>query len=116
MLAALPFFSLIVPRPPRSTLFPYTTLFRSLGDQHPQVRRPSFRPVRPGGPRLPDSAGGGLPRCRSGCRTECDHLRRDRCLPSHLPAPGAPEVLTLSPAPTAPATQAAASGAGLTVL
>src|SRR5690625_6044601 len=62
MLAALPFFSLIVPRPPRSTLFPYTTLFRSLGDQHPQVRRPSFRPVRPGGPRLPDSAGGGLPR------------------------------------------------------
>src|SRR5690349_22656395 len=25
------FFSLMIPRPPRSTLFPYTTLFRSLG-------------------------------------------------------------------------------------
>src|SRR5690606_41819795 len=25
------FFSLIIPRPPRSTLFPYTTLFRSRG-------------------------------------------------------------------------------------
>src|SRR5207253_11324902 len=25
-----PFFSLMIPRPPRSTLFPYTTLFRSL--------------------------------------------------------------------------------------
>src|SRR5262245_65308196 len=29
------FFSLMIPRPPRSTLFPYTTLFRSLffGDE-----------------------------------------------------------------------------------
>src|SRR5437588_11043872 len=26
----LSFFSLMIPRPPRSTLFPYTTLFRSL--------------------------------------------------------------------------------------
>src|SRR5206468_11575000 len=26
----LPFFFLLLPRPPRSTLFPYTTLFRSL--------------------------------------------------------------------------------------
>src|SRR5688572_32477692 len=26
-------FSLMIPRPPRSTLFPYTTLFRSLGDR-----------------------------------------------------------------------------------
>src|SRR5262245_62227369 len=26
----MPFFSLMIPRPPRSTLFPYTTLFRSL--------------------------------------------------------------------------------------
>src|SRR5688500_20092007 len=29
----LSFFSLMIPRPPRSTLFPYTTLFRSLGDR-----------------------------------------------------------------------------------
>src|SRR5690606_42007146 len=29
--------SFMPPRPPRSTLFPYTTLFRSLGDQAHQV-------------------------------------------------------------------------------
>src|SRR5438093_1371579 len=29
-LIALHFFFLLIPRPPRSTLFPYTTLFRSL--------------------------------------------------------------------------------------
>src|SRR3712207_9057862 len=29
------FFFLMIRRPPRSTLFPYTTLFRSLGEQHP---------------------------------------------------------------------------------
>src|SRR5690348_18405318 len=28
------FFFLMLPRPPRSTLFPYTTLFRSLGVVH----------------------------------------------------------------------------------
>src|SRR5258708_32910820 len=30
MLAAIPFFFLMIRRPPRSTLFPYTTLFRSV--------------------------------------------------------------------------------------
>src|SRR5215467_15129730 len=42
------FFFLMIRRPPRSTLFPYTTLFRSLGVgpnmdralHHPVVRRP----------------------------------------------------------------------------
>src|SRR5262249_62378857 len=29
---SLPFFFLMIRRPPRSTLFPYTTLFRSVGD------------------------------------------------------------------------------------
>src|SRR5574343_789025 len=29
------FFFLMIRRPPRSTLFPYTTLFRSPGDPHP---------------------------------------------------------------------------------
>src|SRR5262249_61756898 len=29
------FFFLMIRRPPRSTLFPYTTLFRSTGNQHP---------------------------------------------------------------------------------
>src|ERR1035441_6568987 len=31
------FFFLMIRRPPRSTLFPYTTLFRSLGTEHPAV-------------------------------------------------------------------------------
>src|SRR5690242_20906177 len=30
----VPFFCLNSPRPPRSTLFPYTTLFRSVAQQH----------------------------------------------------------------------------------
>src|SRR2546427_7120711 len=46
------FFFLMIRRPPRSTLFPYTTLFRSrwsLGDS-----------VRPGWPRHSGSLGGGV--------------------------------------------------------
>src|SRR3989442_7999889 len=33
MIVVLFFFFLMIRRPPRSTLFPYTTLFRSLGDR-----------------------------------------------------------------------------------
>src|SRR5260221_838875 len=42
------FFFLMIRRPPRSTLFPYTTLFRSCrrGRECESPRRP--RPVRPG--------------------------------------------------------------------
>src|SRR2546429_5378694 len=29
----------MIRRPPRSTLFPYTTLFRSIGSQHREARR-----------------------------------------------------------------------------
>src|SRR2546429_4034985 len=32
------FFFLMIRRPPRSTLFPYTTLFRSLGARRPQAK------------------------------------------------------------------------------
>src|ERR1051325_12095068 len=32
------FFFLMIRRPPRSTLFPYTTLFRSIGDVYPSSR------------------------------------------------------------------------------
>src|SRR5258708_26067098 len=32
--SAAPFFFLMIRRPPRSTLFPYTTLFRSLHTEH----------------------------------------------------------------------------------
>src|SRR5256885_7396225 len=38
------FFFLMIRRPPRSTLFPYTTLFRSYLDK-PLTRFPFFRPV-----------------------------------------------------------------------
>src|SRR5260221_500183 len=38
------FFFLMIRRPPRSTLFPYTTLFRSNGDQ--TVLDPGGKPVR----------------------------------------------------------------------
>src|SRR5256885_15278232 len=48
------FFFLMIRRPPRSTLFPYTTLFRSLVAGH---RRPARQPARSGaaGRRLPRS-------------------------------------------------------------
>src|SRR3712207_6890738 len=36
----------MIRRPPRSTLFPYTTLFRSLGALDPPVERLARRPVR----------------------------------------------------------------------
>src|SRR2546426_5859764 len=34
------FFFLMIRRPPRSTLFPYTTLFRSVGDRRDRERGP----------------------------------------------------------------------------
>src|SRR3712207_7612933 len=34
------FFFLMIRRPPRSTLFPYTTLFRSVVQPEPRARRP----------------------------------------------------------------------------
>src|SRR2546428_5136985 len=44
------FFFLMIRRPPRSTLFPYTTLFRSPGALQPAPRVPA-RPGCVGGPR-----------------------------------------------------------------
>src|SRR3990167_10963462 len=46
----LGFFFLMIRRPPRSTLFPYTTLFRSSGSRtdrptHPKAKRRSGRPT-----------------------------------------------------------------------
>src|SRR5215213_10775534 len=56
------FFFLMIRRPPRSTLFPYTTLFRSRARRHPRdrvlrpdpaarLRRPAAAPARPAHPR-----------------------------------------------------------------
>src|SRR5258708_14749059 len=59
------FFFLMIRRPPRSTLFPYTTLFRSgLQERQPPVRGHDDQHVRrPRGLRLP----GLLPRVRLTC-------------------------------------------------
>src|SRR3712207_7476024 len=56
----------MIRRPPRSTLFPYTTLFRSVGEpvrahQHPARERqhsPRRHPPRAGGGALPPVRGG----------------------------------------------------------
>src|SRR3712207_8472847 len=67
------FFFLMIRRPPRSTLFPYTTLFRS---------QPAH--LRPANQRL-DLGGGGRGQRRRG-----DHRRAGqwRDHPGHTPAPG----------------------------
>src|SRR5690349_24790096 len=52
----LSFFFLMIRRPPRSTLFPYTTLFRSMGDNGRALVPPRRR--RGGGPRLRRWRGG----------------------------------------------------------
>src|SRR3712207_7915043 len=49
------FFFLMIRRPPRSTLFPYTTLFRSSGRQPAGDHRlPGQHPAEPARPRGPD--------------------------------------------------------------
>src|SRR5947209_14043284 len=60
----IPFFFLMLRRPPRSTLFPYTTLFRSHARRRRQRgRRPegpgrgAHRQPRPGGRRSPPRQG-----------------------------------------------------------
>src|SRR2546427_4783909 len=70
------FFFLMIRRPPRSTLFPYTTLFRS--GSPPRSREPDDR-VRDAGRRRPGrrrrlvgrgGRGDGRPRRRVGLRSE----------------------------------------------
>src|SRR3989449_455538 len=46
------FFFLMIRRPPRSTLFPYTTLFRSLPEQRGHLR--AVEPLQQPGPQPPD--------------------------------------------------------------
>src|SRR3989475_10960630 len=73
------FFFLMIRRPPRSTLFPYTTLFRSLPASAPTPRRPraSRSAARPGaGAPRPPSAGRPLRRRRR--MTRC-RPARTRC-------------------------------------
>src|SRR3712207_8583964 len=53
MTLAFFFFFLMIRRPPRSTLFPYPTLFRSAGLEHPRRQRGA----EPGPGRLPTAHG-----------------------------------------------------------
>src|SRR5256885_11763001 len=46
------FFFLMIRRPPRSTLFPYTTLFRSCACAGPAWRRPGAGAAAVAGPRI----------------------------------------------------------------
>src|SRR5258708_18377618 len=64
MIKSIPFFFLMIRRPPRSTLFPYTTLFRS-------PRHGTILPLRPNDLRA--APGGGAAVARAG-----RHPRRDR--------------------------------------
>src|SRR3712207_7310046 len=65
------FFFLMIRRPPRSTLFPYTTLFRSAGSARPRLRsggargREGDRPGRGGGGRCAACGSAGRERRRS---------------------------------------------------
>src|SRR3712207_7592578 len=52
MWSSLVFFFLMIRRPPRSTLFPYTTLFRSLQLHHPVARLVPRRSGRDVGTRI----------------------------------------------------------------
>src|SRR5438477_5827205 len=52
------FFFLMIRRPPRSTLFPYTTLFRSTCFIRGQEKAPAPAAARPAGPPSPHTPGG----------------------------------------------------------
>src|SRR6266702_5606120 len=70
------FFFLMIRRPPQSTLFPYTTLFRSVAVPVARARAapPRRRPVRPHGFRPP-------PRLRRLGARRCDRPPRPRTRP-----------------------------------
>src|SRR2546426_8290401 len=71
------FFFLMIRRPPRSTLFPYTTLFRSrTGDAAGgRSRRAAGAPRRPGGGAVHGAGQGpALPRDRKSTRLNSSHL------------------------------------------
>src|SRR2546422_6807046 len=65
-LCCLSFFFLMIRRPPRSTLFPYTTLFRSCGQSSAGARRTGR--TRSRSPRV--RRGRSRPRISSTCRSE----------------------------------------------
>src|SRR3989449_8312514 len=80
----------MIRRPPRSTLFPYTTLFRSQGPGRsqplPLLRPGELRQVRAGDARAVPGPPGG--RGGNAARGELVRIRlREALLPSAVPAP-----------------------------
>src|SRR3712207_7194172 len=73
------FFFLMIRRPPRSTLFPYTTLFRSARDLRGRDARGQRRLRVAARAAMSSEAGGGLCRRLPGARTDA------RSLPSRAP-------------------------------
>src|SRR5215813_15045079 len=67
------FFFLMIRRPPRSTLFPYTTLFRSRAG--PPARRGGAGPCRPGAVARRPRAAGAAGRDRKSTRLNSSHVR-----------------------------------------
>src|SRR3989442_5707693 len=65
----------MIRRPPRSTLFPYTTLFRSRSGLDPHVPRSPHLPPRGDDARARE---GGVARRRTPAREEAARVRRDR--------------------------------------
>src|SRR5438309_11880452 len=73
------FFFLMIRRPPRSTLFPYTTLFRSARQRH-RLREPSGPEAR-----RPRAGRGGAGRRAPACDRRGQRLRPQRRPRSHAP-------------------------------
>src|SRR2546426_11246574 len=70
------FFFLMIRRPPRSTLFPYTTLFRSHGPGHPQAETADQRQEDEDRPEAPAGRLGhhGAVQDRKSTRLNSSHL------------------------------------------
>src|SRR5688572_32621885 len=62
----LVFFYLMLPRPPRSTLFPYTSLFRSGGSRREELRKDVCARLLGGGPQAHGPAADRDDPCRHG--------------------------------------------------
>src|SRR6266581_5576345 len=69
----VPVFFLMIRRPPRSTLFPYTTLFRSRGAEGPRRLLPGVRRHQRAGGGHPAAPQGPAPQDRKSTRLNSSH-------------------------------------------
>src|ERR1022692_965543 len=75
------FFFLMIRRPPRSTLFPYTTLFRSAG-WHTLLGKPEVKPVMVTVPRSEEHTSELQSPCNLVCRLLLEKKNRNRAVSS----------------------------------